>query len=78
MKTRHSKNRKVETETEQAEQIRQLVSRQQVKEMAGCCIETIKRWEKRGILQPIKMSPRMVRYDLAQVQQAFADARVAA
>ena len=51
-----------------AEQIREvLVSRRQVANRWSTSIETIKRRQKEGILTPIYLSPRQVRYRLSQI-----------
>jgi predicted site-specific integrase-resolvase len=50
-----------------------LLSRWQVAEKLGVSIDTIKRMEKRGQLQPIWLNSRMVRYRLGDVDQMLAD-----
>ena len=46
-----------------------LLSRKQVAEMAGVHPGTIKRWERRGLLKPIRINPRVVRYKAAEVMR---------
>ena len=45
----------------------QLLSRSQLAKRFSVCTETIKRWEKRGQLNPIRFNQRVVRYRLSDV-----------
>jgi DNA-binding transcriptional MerR regulator len=45
----------------------QLLSRSQLAKRFSVCTETIKRWEKRGQLSPIRFNQRVVRYRLSDV-----------
>ena len=44
-----------------------LLHRKELGERWSCSGETLKRYEKRGLLKPIKLAPRMVRYRLSDV-----------
>jgi predicted DNA-binding transcriptional regulator AlpA len=43
------------------------ISRRQVMEMLGCSMDTVKRLEQRGLLRPIKLNARLIRYRLSDV-----------
>ena len=45
----------------------QLLSRGAVAQRWECCIETIKRRERAGILKPIRFNQRMLRYRLSDI-----------
>jgi predicted DNA-binding transcriptional regulator AlpA len=44
------------------------ISRQQVEGMLGCSRDTVKRLEQRGLINPIKLNARLIRYRLADVE----------
>jgi hypothetical protein len=44
-----------------------LISRKQLQQRWGCCTETIKRKQRAGLLHPVYLSSRMVRYNLDNV-----------
>jgi len=44
-----------------------LISRKQTSELLDCCVMTVKRMEKRGLLTPIRFSARRVRIKESQV-----------
>ena len=48
-------------------QSEQLLSRGAVAQRWECCIETIKRRERAGILKPIKFNQRLLRYRLSDI-----------
>ncbi len=48
-----------------------LLSRHQVAKILGISNATIKRYDQRGLLQPIRIGSRLVRYKLADVTQLF-------
>lgn len=53
----------------------QLISRRQLQiRWGGCCIETLKRKQRAGVLKPIYLSSRMVRYSLQNVEEVEAAA----
>jgi hypothetical protein len=58
--------------------IQPLLSRRDVARMFGCHPETIKRYEKRGMLQAIKINSRLTRYEAGSVYKLIADARIKA
>jgi len=47
----------------------QLISRRQLAVRWGCCVESIKRRQRAGLLQPVYLSARMVRYSLQNIEQ---------
>lgn len=49
------------------DQSEQLLSRGAVAQRWECCIETIKRRERAGILKPIKFNQRLLRYRLSDI-----------
>jgi predicted site-specific integrase-resolvase len=52
----------------------QLLSRKELQERWGCSGETIKRRQRAGLLRPVYLSSRMVRYDLQNVLEIEAAA----
>ncbi len=44
-----------------------LLHRKELGKRWSCSGETLKRYEKRGLLKPIKLAPRMLRYRLSDV-----------
>ena len=46
-----------------------LINRKELVSRWGCSIPTIKRREKEGILKPIYLSARLVRYRLADIEE---------
>jgi len=52
----------------------QLLSRRQLQARWGCCIETIKRKQYAGLLKPIFLSARMIRYSVQNVEEIEAAA----
>ena len=58
-----------DAKTHTNDQPEQLLSRSQLKTRWGCCIETIKRRQKAGLLKPIYLSARMVRYSIRNIQE---------
>ena len=55
------KSQQIDNQTEQ------LLSRGAVAQRWECCIETIKRRERAGILKPIKFNQRLLRYRLSDI-----------
>lgn len=53
------------------------ISRQELCARWGCSLETLKRRERQGILQPVGFSERMVRYRLSEVTEIEREARQA-
>ncbi len=49
------------------EPIQQLISRRELAERWGCCVETIKNRERAGILKPIRFGSRSWRYRMSDV-----------
>ncbi len=47
---------------------RGLVSREQAAKFLACSIETVKRLQRSGKLQPVALAERLVRYRLADVE----------
>ena len=47
---------------------RQLISRKVLAERWNVSTETLKRYERKRILTAIKIAPRLLRYDLAEVE----------
>jgi len=45
----------------------QLLSRRALAQRWGCCIETIKRREREGVLRPIRFNQRLLRHKLSDV-----------
>ena len=45
------------------------LTRQQLALRLGVCLETIKRWEKAGRLQPRRFGPRTIRYPIEYVER---------
>ncbi len=45
-----------------------LISRDELAARWGLTKETLKRMEKKGIISPIKLAPRVVRYDQAAIE----------
>jgi predicted site-specific integrase-resolvase len=45
-----------------------LLTRAQVASLFGVCKETISRWEKQGLFQPVTINARVLRYRVADVQ----------
>jgi len=43
------------------------LSRRAVAARFSVCTETVKRWEQRGMLKPIRLNSRLVRYRLSDV-----------
>jgi len=58
-----------DTKTQKSEQPEQFLSRRQLTARWGCCVETIKRRQRAGLLKPIYLSSRMVRYSLRNVEE---------
>ena len=54
----------------------QLLSRRQLQARWGCSVESVKRRQKAGLLKPIYLSLRMVRYTLQNVEEIEAAARL--
>ena len=48
-------------------QSEQLLSRRALAQRWDCCIETIKRREREGILKPIRFNQRLLRYKLSDI-----------
>ena len=46
-----------------------LLSRKQVAEIAGVHRETVKRWERRGLLKAYRINSRVVRYERHDVME---------
>ena len=46
-----------------------LLSRHALSDRWDCSIETIKRYDRRGITKPVRIAPRMVRYRLSDIQK---------
>lgn len=46
----------------QAHSLAELISRKIAAEKIGVSTETLKRWEKRGLLRPIVFNTRLIRY----------------
>jgi hypothetical protein len=44
-----------------------LISRHTLSDRWDCSIETIKRYDRRGITIPVRIAPRMVRYRLSDI-----------
>ena len=44
-----------------------LISRRELAERWGISTESCKRYEQRGILKPVKLAPRLLRYPLSQI-----------
>ena len=47
----------------------QLISRRQLAGRWGCCVESIKRRQRAGLLHPVYLSSRMVRYSLQNIEE---------
>ena len=45
-----------------------LISREDLADRWGLTKESIKRMERKGLVQPIKLAPRVVRYNLATIE----------
>ena len=45
----------------------QFLSRRALAKRWGCCVETVKRREAAGLLNPLRFSRRQVRYELSQI-----------
>ncbi len=45
-----------------------LVTRREAAAVLKVSTESCKRWEKRGLLTPIKCGPKLIRYRLAEIQ----------
>jgi hypothetical protein len=45
-----------------------LVTRREGGQILKVSIESLKRWEKRGLLTPIRCGPKLVRYQLSEIQ----------
>jgi len=43
-------------------------SRNQVAATAGVSIATLKRWEKQGLLSPIRIGPKLIRYSESNIR----------
>ena len=50
-----------------------LISRHTLRDRWDCSGETLKRYEKRGILRPVRIAPRMVRYRLSDILKIEAE-----
>lgn len=53
-----------------------LWTRGRLADAASVCCHTIARWEKRGLIRPLKINARVVRYEDAEVQRFLASAKV--
>ena len=53
--------------------IHSALTRQQVANRFGVHVETIKRWEKAGRLEPLHLGPRTIRYPLPYVESLLSD-----
>lgn len=51
-----------------------LLTRDEVATRWGCCRETVRRKELLGILTPVRIGPRFVRYHLSEVLKREAEA----
>lgn len=45
------------------------ITRTQLAERWACSTESLKRYERRGIIHPVKIAARMLRYRLAEIEQ---------
>ncbi len=66
--------RTTETTAVTATPASKLISRRQLAARWGCCVESIKRRQRAGLLHPIYLSSRMLRYSLQNVEEIEADA----
>ena len=46
----------------------QFITRKQLAERWDVSIESLKRYERRGILSPVKIAPRVLRYRFAEIE----------
>ena len=46
---------------------RDLLTRKQVAELLEISITTLKRWEKKGLLRPVHIGPKLIRYRAVDV-----------
>ena len=53
----------------QAHPLAELVSRKCAAEKIGVSTETLKRWERRGLLHPIVFNARLIRYRRADIDR---------
>lgn len=55
-----------------------LLTRQEITIRWGCGLSSVKRLEKRGVLQPIVLGPKLLRYrlsDIVRVEHKFSENR---
>jgi hypothetical protein len=50
------------------QQSEQLLTRRALSQRWSCCVETIKRRERQGLLKAVKFNQRMLRYRLADIE----------
>ncbi len=53
-----------------------LLSRKAVAALIGVSTMTLKRWEKRGMLHPLKLSERLVRYRPEEIEKFLEEGRI--
>lgn len=53
---------------------KQLLSRQEVADILTVSTRTIARWERKGLLSPIRLSSRIIRYSREEVDALLAEA----
>jgi len=56
--------------------MKEILTRKEIMELFGISLSTVIRWEKQGILRPIKLSPRKVVYKKEDIEQLLEERRI--
>ena len=56
--------------------MKEILTRKEIMELFGISLSTVIRWEKQGILRPIKLSPRKIVYKKEDIEQLLEERRI--
>jgi len=54
----------------------EMISREQLAARWVISVQSIKRWEADGVLTPVRLGPRLIRYRFTQIRQIEEDGRM--
>ncbi|MCD6143670.1 helix-turn-helix domain-containing protein [Thermococcus sp.] len=56
--------------------MKEILTRKEIMELFGISLSTVIRWEKQGILKPIKLSPRKIVYKKEDIERLLEERRI--
>ncbi len=56
--------------------MKEILTRKEIMELFGISLSTVIRWEKQGILRPIKLSPRKIVYKKEDIERLLEERRI--